>query len=64
LREVLDVGGTVQERSAALDEAEARRGLMNQRRRLEVVARDESAPARKRAEARRDIEEIVKHLRS
>ena len=39
LREVLDVGGTVQERSAALDEAEARQALMDQRRRLEAVAR-------------------------
>lgn len=64
LREVLDVGGTVQERSAALDEAEARRGLMDQRRRLEAVARDESASAKKRAEARRDIKAIVRHLRS
>jgi hypothetical protein len=64
LREVLDVEGTVQERSAALDEAEARRALVSQRRRLEAVAMDESAPARKRAEARRDIRAIVKHLRS
>jgi hypothetical protein len=64
LREVLDVGGTVQERSAALDEKEARQALMEQRRRLEAVARDESAPERKRAVARRDIEAIVKHLRS
>jgi hypothetical protein len=64
LREVLDVGGTVQERSAALDEAEARRALMAQRRRLEAVSQDETAPARKRAEARRDIKAIVKHLRS
>ena len=31
LREVLDVGGTVQERSAALDEKEARQALMDQR---------------------------------
>jgi len=64
LREVLDVGGTVQERSAALDEKEARKALMEQRRRLEAVANDEKAPTRKRAQARRDIEAIVKHLRS
>jgi hypothetical protein len=64
LREVLDVGGTVQERSASLDEREARQALMEQRRRLEAVARDETAPERKRAAAQRDIEAIVKHLRS
>jgi len=64
LREVLDVEGRVQERSAALDEKEARQALMDQRRRLEAVARDETAPALRRVAARRDIEAIVKHLRS
>ena len=37
---------------------------MDQRRRLEAVARDETAAERKRVEARRDIEAIVKHVRS
>jgi hypothetical protein len=64
LREVLEAGGTVQERSAALDEAEARKALMAQRRRLEAVTSDEKAPAFRRVAARRDIEAIVKHLRT
>jgi hypothetical protein len=62
LREVLDVGGTVQERSALLDEAESRRALLEQRRRLEVVAHDKTAPLFRREAARRDIKAIVKHL--
>src|SRR5882672_3531679 len=33
LRELVDIGGTVQERSASLDEAEARRALIVERRR-------------------------------
>jgi len=64
LKEVLDVGGTVQERSAALDEREAREALMEQRRRLEAVANDEKAPVLKRAAARLDLEAIAKFLRS
>jgi hypothetical protein len=64
LKEVLDVGGIVQERSAALDEREAREALMEQRRRLEAVANDEKGAALKRAAARRDIEAIEKFLRS
>jgi hypothetical protein len=38
LKEVLDVGGTIQERSVGLDERETRQALIEQRRRLEAVA--------------------------
>jgi hypothetical protein len=64
LGEVLDVGGKVQERSAALDEKEARKALFEQRRRLEAVANDEKTPAFRREAARRDIKAIIRHLRS
>jgi hypothetical protein len=63
LKEVLDVGGTIQERSVALDERESRRALIEQRRRLEALAKDESAPMFRRKAAKRDIAAIAKFLR-
>jgi hypothetical protein len=64
LREVMEVGGRIQERSPALDESEARQRLLDYRRRCEAVVMDKTAPESKRAAAQRDLETIVKFLRS
>jgi hypothetical protein len=62
LREVLELGGRVQERSAALDEREALRRLIQERWRLEAVANDETKSKVVREAARVDVEAIDAHL--
>jgi hypothetical protein len=62
LSEVLEHGGRVQERSAALDEREAVKRLIQERWRLEAVAMDESASKAAREAARADREAIDAYL--
>lgn len=64
LREVMELGGRVQERSPALDDSEARQRLLDYRRRCEAVVMDKNVSESNRAAAQRDLEMIVKFLRS
>jgi hypothetical protein len=64
LREVIEIGGIVQERCASLDDTEARQALIERRRQLEAVVTDPKAPFLKREQARLDIQAIAKFLRA
>lgn len=62
LADVLELGARVQERSVALDEQEERKRLIQQRRRLEALAADETASKAVREGAARDAEAISEYL--
>jgi hypothetical protein len=64
LREVMEVGGRIQERSPALDDNEARQRLLDYRRRCERVVMNKNVSESSRAAAQRDLDTIVKFLRS